>query len=151
MSLKSFYESFLKAPNATSLSSDASLHYVTTLTTFNEAEAIEKHLSRQHKLAVKKKGEKILNVVEGLSSLCLDVEITLEFVTGGGAYLPGLDDNFLTDKVVTLPMVSSRGPLHISILLTMKRYRFTLFNSKTARFIRSVSTGTKVLSSSSLM
>jgi hypothetical protein len=108
MSLKSLYESFLKAPNATLLSTDATLHYVTTLTTINNAEAIEKHLASQHRLVVRKKGEKILNTVEGPDSLCVDVEITLEFVTGGGAYLPGLDDNFLTDKVVTLPMVSPK-------------------------------------------
>lgn len=106
MSLKSLYEGFLKAPNATSLSPDASLHYVTTLTTIKKADAIEKHLASQHKNVLKKKGEKILNTVEGPSSLCIDVELTLEFITGGGAYLPGLDDNFLTDKVVTMAVVS---------------------------------------------
>ena len=37
----------------------------------------------------------------------MDVEITIEFLTGGGAYLPGLDDNFVADRVVTFPMVSA--------------------------------------------
>jgi hypothetical protein len=108
MSLKSLYESFLRAPNATLLSKDATLHYVTTLTTISKAETIERHLTSQHKLVVRKKGEKILHAVESPASLCIDVEVTLEFITGGGAYLPGLDDNFLTDKTVMLPMVSLR-------------------------------------------
>lgn len=47
----------------------------------------------------------MLSTVEGESAICLDVETTLEFITGGGAYLPGLDDNFLSDRVVTFPMV----------------------------------------------
>lgn len=54
---------------------------------------------------MKKKGDKTLSFVEAPGTIVLDVETTLEFVSGGGAYLPSLDDNFLADHVVTFPTV----------------------------------------------
>ena len=103
-SLKSIYRSFLASPNASALNNDASVNYVTTLTTINSAAAIIKHYAAHQKVLTKKE-EKVLSCIEGSNALCLDVETTLEFTTGGGAYLPGLDDNFLADRVVTFPMV----------------------------------------------
>ena len=103
-SLKSLYQSFLARPNASILNHDASLNYITTLTTINTAAAILKHHAAHQKVLTKKE-EKVLSCIEGSDALCLDVETTLEFITGGGAYLPGLDDNFLADRVVTFPMV----------------------------------------------
>ncbi|OJD17076.1 hypothetical protein AJ78_02825 [Emergomyces pasteurianus Ep9510] len=104
MSLKAVYERFLADPSAASLSADAALHYITTTTTFSHPEPIVKHLTSQSR-ALKKKSEKIVNTVEGTLSLCLDVETSLEFTSGGGAYLLELDDNFIVDRVVTLPIV----------------------------------------------
>ncbi|KAJ9271991.1 hypothetical protein DTO212C5_2072 [Paecilomyces variotii] len=104
MSLRSVYERFLADPASAPLASDVSLIYITTTTTVNEAGAVLKHLSSQQRI-VKKKAEKIIGVVEASDSLCLDVETTLEFVDGGGAYLPSLDDNFLVDHVATFPTV----------------------------------------------
>jgi hypothetical protein len=106
MSLKAVYERFLGGPTLESLTPDVSLHYITTTTTISRSEQVIDHLARQDKV-VKKKSEKILSAVEGASSLCLDVEITLEFVSGGGAYLLAVDDNFLTDHTVTFPMAST--------------------------------------------
>lgn len=106
MSLTNVYQSFLKAPSAEALSDNASLNYITTLTTFNDATPIIKHLTTQAK-ALAKKAEKVLSAVEGDQAICLDIETTIEFISGGGAFLPGLDDNFLADHVVTLPTVSS--------------------------------------------
>ena len=103
-SLRSAYQSFLASPNASALSNDASLNYITTLTTINTAVAIMKHHAA-HQKVLTKKDEKVLSCIEGSDALCLDVETTLEFITCGGAYLPGLDDNFLADRVVTFPMV----------------------------------------------
>ena len=103
-SLKSVYQSFLANPNASALNNDASLNYITTLTTINTAAAIIKHHAA-HQNVLTKKEERVLSCIEGDGALCLDVETTLEFMTGGGAYLPGLDDNFLADRVVTFPMV----------------------------------------------
>jgi hypothetical protein len=105
MSLRATYERFLASPNAESLAETASLNYVTTLTTVNRAEPITTHLQTQNKSVVKKRAEKVIGAVEGASALSLDVETTLEFISGGGAYLPGLE-NFVTDKVVTFPAVS---------------------------------------------
>jgi hypothetical protein len=105
MSLRATYEKFLGSPNAESLAETASLNYVTTLTTVNRAEPITTHLQTQNKSVVKKRAERVIGAVEGVSALSLDVETTLEFISGGGAYLPGLE-NFVTDKVVTFPAVS---------------------------------------------
>lgn len=106
MSLKEVYTAYLADPAGKSivLSDDASLKYITTLTTINGATAINKHHAA-HEKALKRKEQKILDHVEGGLSLSVDVEITLEFLTGGGAYLPGIDDNFVSDHVVTFPMV----------------------------------------------
>ncbi|KAH6670564.1 hypothetical protein B0J14DRAFT_516136 [Halenospora varia] len=104
MALQSAYQQFLAAPNPSLLADDASLHYITTLTTFNGASAIVKHLNSQsHEL--KKKEEKVLDVVEGTNGLAVEVHTTIEFETGGGAFLPNLDDNFLADRVVTFPII----------------------------------------------
>ena len=105
-SLKALYQSFLAKPNASALTDMASLHYITTLTTIHTAAGITKHFTAHDKV-LKKKQEKVLNAVESPNSVCLDVETTLEFLQGGGAYLPGLDDNFLADRIVTFPMVSA--------------------------------------------
>ena len=102
-SLNAIYQSFLASPNASALAADASLNYITTLTTINSAPAVAKHMLQS---VLKKKQEKVLSTVVGDNALCVDVETTIEFVTGGGAYLPGLDDNFLSDRVVTFPIVS---------------------------------------------
>lgn len=104
-SLKAIYQNFLASPSASALADDASLNYITTLTTINSATAVNKHMKALGAV-LKKKQEKVLSTVEGANAICLDVETTIEFVTGGGAYLPGLDDNFLADRVVTFPVVS---------------------------------------------
>ncbi|KAK8218180.1 hypothetical protein IWZ01DRAFT_140846 [Phyllosticta capitalensis] len=104
MSLRASYEAFLATPSASALAPQASINYIPTLTTVADPEAVIRHLSAQTKVLTKK-NEKILGAIEGESGLCLDVETTIEFSTGGGAYLPGLDDNFLADRIVVFPMV----------------------------------------------
>lgn len=104
MALQSAYKQFLATPNPNFLTEDASIHYITTLVTYNAASEILKHLRNEdHQL--KKKEEKFLNVVEGQNALAAEVETTVQFLTGGGAFLPGLDDNFLADRTVTFPIV----------------------------------------------
>lgn len=120
-SLKAIYQSYLSNPTANPLSDNASLNYITTLTSINTAAAIVKHHAA-HQKVLKKKEEKILSCIEGDDAACLDIETTLEFLTGGGAYLPGLDDNFVADRVVTFPMV--RDPrthlrLELELILTL--------------------------------
>ncbi|KAF2109483.1 hypothetical protein BDV96DRAFT_502527 [Lophiotrema nucula] len=104
MTLSQKYLAFLARPSTGALADNASLHYITTLTSINDAAPIIKHLSVQEKL-LKKKGEKVIGTVEGGNGLTLDVETTIEFVSGGGAYLPGLDDNFVADRLVVFPLV----------------------------------------------
>ncbi|KAI6709395.1 hypothetical protein PZA11_003669 [Diplocarpon coronariae] len=104
MALQTTYKQFLAAPKESALASNASLHYITTLVTLNGPAAIIKHINVQsHDL--KKKEEKILDVVEAANALAIEISTTIEFVTGGGSYLPGLDDNFVADRVVTLPII----------------------------------------------
>jgi hypothetical protein len=105
MPLENTYKQFLAAPDASLLASNASLHYITTLVTVSGPNQILKHLAGQVR-DLKKNEEHFLSVVEGRNALAAEVHTTLEFVSGGGAYLPKLDDNFLTDRVVTFPIVS---------------------------------------------
>jgi hypothetical protein len=110
MSLQAAYRQFLAAPNPSLLAEDASLHYITTLVTLAGSPAIIKHLANQsHEL--KKKEEFTLDVVEGPNSIATEVHTTMEFVSGGGAYLPTLDDNFLADRTVTFPIVCNNLPM----------------------------------------
>ncbi|KAK5143712.1 hypothetical protein LTR32_004218 [Rachicladosporium monterosium] len=102
--MASQYTAFLNNPTAAHLASDASLVYVTTTTEIKEANAIIKHLQAQQKQAAKK-GEKILNVIASQDGTCLETEITLQFKAGGGAYLPGVDENLLDEKIVTFPLM----------------------------------------------
>ncbi|KAL8948690.1 MAG: hypothetical protein Q9222_005138 [Ikaeria aurantiellina] len=102
-SLKEAYQSYLANPNASAFAADGSINYITTLTTVHKADAIAKHLEAQQR-SLKKKNEKVLSATESDHGLCLEIETTIEFLTGGGAYLPGLDDNFLIDQVVTFPV-----------------------------------------------
>lgn len=53
---------------------------------------------------IKKKEEKVIDAIEGEGALYVEVETTFEFVLGGGAYLPNIDDNFLADRTVTFPI-----------------------------------------------
>lgn len=104
MSLAAKYMAFAAHPTADALAENASLHYITTLTSIYEAPAITRHFQVQEKL-LKKKDHKLLAAIESADSLSVDVEATIEFLNGGGAYLPGLDDNFVADRTVTFPMV----------------------------------------------
>jgi hypothetical protein len=107
MTLRDSYNSFLASPSTGALASGATLHYITTLTSIQDATAVIKHLAVQEK-QLKKKSQKIIDTVEGSHALSVDVETTIEFISGGGAYLPGLDDNFVSDRTVTFPMVRQR-------------------------------------------
>lgn len=105
MSLREQYERFLASPNPLALSETATLHYVTSLQSFNQPGPIVKHLDSQNKNVVRKNAEKVLGGVEGQSAIALEVETTIEFLSNGGAYLPGMD-NFIVDHVATIPVVS---------------------------------------------
>lgn len=105
MALQKTYQQFLASPNTGLLADNASLHYITTLLSFGSPADIIKHLNSQTRL-LEKKEEKFLSVIEGQHALAIETQTTIEFKAGGGSYLPGLDDNFLTDRVVTFPVVS---------------------------------------------
>ncbi|KAH6638217.1 hypothetical protein C7974DRAFT_391094 [Boeremia exigua] len=104
MTLSDTYKRFLDRPSQGDLAEKVALHYITTLTSINDSAAIIKHLQIQEKL-LKKTKQQVVSVVEGRHALSVDVETTIEFLNGGGAYLPGLDDNFVADRTVTFPMV----------------------------------------------
>jgi hypothetical protein len=104
MTLRDTYAAFLANPSTGALADNAALHYITTLTSIQDATAILRHLSVQEK-QLKKKSQKVVSAVEGSRGLSLDVETTIDFENGGGAYLPGLDDNFIAGRTVTFPMV----------------------------------------------
>ena len=105
MGLQAIYEQFLKSPNPRVLAENAILQYVTTLKTFNKAGNIVTHLADQNQNVIKKKNEKVVSAVEGLTAVAVIVETTLHVLSSGGAYLPGLD-SFILDKEAVLPIVS---------------------------------------------
>ena len=102
------YKQFLASPSSSMLADKASLHYVTTTTSVSGSTEIIKHLDLVRK-QVKKKNEDILHTVDAQTSAALEVDTRLEFLTSGGPYVPGLDDNFVADRIVDLPIVRS-GP-----------------------------------------
>lgn len=99
------YKQFLASPSADLLADKASLHYLTTTTSVSGPEEIIKHLTGLQKHLTKKK-EDILNTVDARTSAAFEIDTGLEFLLSGGPYLPGLDDNFVTDHVVYFPVVS---------------------------------------------
>ncbi|KAL1868683.1 hypothetical protein Daus18300_005817 [Diaporthe australafricana] len=103
MALQAVYKQFLAAPNSSALAQNASLHYITTLTSFYGPTDIIKHFNSTRN-SIKKNKEELLNVVEGHNALAVQAELTLEFQDSGGPYLPGLDDQFLSDRIVYLPV-----------------------------------------------
>ena len=105
MSLKAVYQRFLEVPNPISLSERASLHYINTLTTFPDPAAIIRHLETQNKKVVRTKSAKVITAIEGHNALAAEVELVLEFISGGGSYLPGME-NFIVDKIATIATVS---------------------------------------------
>ena len=109
MALQAVYKQFLAAPNSSALAQNASLHYITTLTSFYGPTDIIKHFNSTRN-QIKKNKEELLNVVEGQNALAVQAELTLEFQDSGGPYLPGLDDQFLSDRTVYLPVVSPTLP-----------------------------------------
>ena len=109
MALQAAYRQFLAAPNSSALAADASLHYITTTTSFHGPTEIIKHLSSLRN-QVKKPKEDLLQVVEGRNAIAVETETSLEFVSSGGVYLPGLDDNFVADHIVFLAIVSHPSP-----------------------------------------
>ncbi|KAI2616438.1 hypothetical protein GGS26DRAFT_578221 [Hypomontagnella submonticulosa] len=104
MALAAVYKQFLATPNSSQLVDEASLHYITTTTSYRGSTEILKHLSTSTK-QLKKKKEVFLSVVEGQNAIAAEVDTAIEFILAGGPYLPGLDDNFLADRTVNLPIM----------------------------------------------
>lgn len=107
------YKQFLASPSTALLADNASLHYVTTLTSFVGADQIIKHFNSLQR-QVKKKKEDVLNVIDGQSIIAVEADTHIEFITSGGVYLPGLDDNFLSDREAFLPIVSCQSKPRLS-------------------------------------
>lgn len=101
--MSSTYLQFLKSPTESVLASNATLSYITTTTSIAEPAAILKHLQAQAKQL--SKDEKVLNVIESSNGAAIETETTIKFRTGGGAFLPGVDENLLDERAVNLPIV----------------------------------------------
>lgn len=104
MSLEAIYKQFLSRPTNDNLAANAAINYIPSNVVIGDAGAILKHYDAQSQV-VKKKLEDVKSVVEGPSSLCCEIETTLQFSSGGGAYLPGIDASLLADRVMIMPVV----------------------------------------------
>lgn len=147
---KTQYNKFLANPRDATLAENVSLLYVTSTTKVEGKDAVVSHATRQSVL-VKKKSEQIISAIESSHALVLDIETTLEFVEGGGAYLPSFDDSFLVDRTVTLPLVNQFPDAHKSPYLHDARVLMhpcssTSYNgTRRTRSSRCASTGTRLL------
>ncbi|KAI1811466.1 hypothetical protein GGS20DRAFT_104461 [Poronia punctata] len=104
MALAAVYQQFLAAPDVSHLAETATLNYITTTTSFKGSSSIVQHLSNVRR-QINKKKEAILSLIEGQNAIAVELETILEFVTSGAAYLPALDDNFVADRTVHLPII----------------------------------------------
>ncbi|KAI1304745.1 hypothetical protein F5Y03DRAFT_356871 [Xylaria venustula] len=104
MALAAVYQQFLAAPSPSHLAEDATLNYITTTTVFRGSSDILQHLSTLKK-QINKKKENVLSLVHGQDAIAIEIETGLEFVTSGASYLPTLDDNFLADRTVYIPIM----------------------------------------------
>ncbi|KAF3938588.1 hypothetical protein ABW19_dt0210267 [Dactylella cylindrospora] len=103
--LTALYTAFLTNPKKEVLHAQAGLHYISsTGNSFQTSAAIIGHLTREA-LLYEKKEQKVLSAVESSDAVVVEVSTTIEFKNGGGVLLPGLDDNFVADQTVYLPMV----------------------------------------------
>ncbi|KAI0437804.1 hypothetical protein F4803DRAFT_537107 [Xylaria telfairii] len=104
MALAAVYQQFLAAPKPSHLAENATLNYITTTTTFRGASDIIQHLNTLRK-QINKKKENVLSLVQGEDAIATEIETVLEFLTSGASYLPALDDNFLADRTVYIPII----------------------------------------------
>lgn len=118
MTLQAIYEGFLARPEPETLAQQAALHYITTTTSHTGSQDIIKHLQVVRR-TLDKTSQVTLSAVEGASSLCLEVETSLLFTCGGGPYLLSLDDNFVVDQTVIIPIVS----IHLSLPCILKKIK----------------------------
>ncbi|KAM0714953.1 hypothetical protein Q7P37_009418 [Cladosporium fusiforme] len=102
--MASTYLSFLASPSASVLAPSASINYITTTTAISEPTAILKHLQIQSKQVVKKE-EQVLSTIEGANGVFVETQTTLQFHNGGGAFLPGMDENVIDERIVTFPLL----------------------------------------------
>ncbi|KAI0412805.1 hypothetical protein F5X98DRAFT_307805 [Xylaria grammica] len=104
MALAAAYQQFLAAPNPSHLAEGATLNYITTTTTFRGPSDILQHFNTLRR-QINKKKENVLSLVHGQSAIAIEIETGLEFVTSGASYLPAMDDNFLADHTVYIPIM----------------------------------------------
>ncbi|KAI0204674.1 hypothetical protein F4808DRAFT_411686 [Astrocystis sublimbata] len=104
MALAAAYQQFLAAPSPSHLAENATLNYITTTTSLRGASEILKHLDTVRKQISKKK-EDVLSLVHGENAIAIEFETGLEFLSSGAAYLPTMDDNFLADRAVFIPIM----------------------------------------------
>lgn len=99
------YKAFLLSPQELHLSSKPKLTYVTTCSTLEGVNAIlENHKLNNRHL---KKTENIISAHISFDSLVLETVTTIDFRNGVGSYVPTLDQNFVVDHSVVVPIVSN--------------------------------------------
>lgn len=138
------YQSFLARPVATQLSDNASIVYTTTAEVIQGRDALVKHFEKYNQLFAKRT-DKQISVVETQDTLVYETDTLIEFRTGGGSFLPGLDDNFLADQTVNFVLVCS----NVLPVLLLMIHRSTSLNFVEGLFSKCVFIGINLLFSSS--
>ena len=105
--MASTYKQFLASPSSSMLAANAALHYITTTTIIRGDTDILKHFSTLRNQITK--SDDVLEVIDGGNVVAFQTKTSVTFLTSGGPYLPGLDDNFLAEVKVDIPIVR-HGP-----------------------------------------
>lgn len=136
MSLLQKYRDYLVDPKASQVKNDITVCYVPTNTVFNGSVDVLKHLDALNTRAIRD-DSKLLHVVEGTDSLCLETASSIEILHGGDVYTPQYKSSYVTPQTVTLPFVSVLFPTVVlppSVLDSLTRLlcRSTSFSFRTA-------------------
>ncbi|GAO50687.1 hypothetical protein G7K_4809-t1 [Saitoella complicata NRRL Y-17804] len=102
-SVEELYDQYKSKPQASLLADDATLQYITSGVTVTGANAIiTRRAKYRDEITVT---ENVIAKHVASESIVFEVAATITFTNGPGWLVPGIDDNFLFDKTIEIPLV----------------------------------------------
>ncbi|BFZ62041.1 hypothetical protein YB2330_003120 [Saitoella coloradoensis] len=102
-SVEELYDKYKSKPQASLLAEDATLQYITSGVTVTGANAIiTRRAKDRDEITVT---ENVITKHIASDSIVFEVAATITFTNGSGWLVPGIDDNFLFDKTIEIPLV----------------------------------------------
>ncbi len=134
MSLASIWQNFQASPQIQHLSDDATLSYITTCQRFTGPRQIVDQMA-QNKTGSQSQDQSIA-VHEGSDSIVIEGITTMKFDFNGqlNPFLPGMDDNLCSGKMVEMPIVTCSREQNF--FLKIQVYTVTFCENRKIRAIR---------------